>query len=173
MAQPVLNQNQFTQSPVLGMLTYDPQPATLPAQINPSTTATAGTITAGCAVKLVAVAGSQMIVDVTTSASDGPVVGVIEYTKQKNVYVGGDQINVACEGNVLHLWTSAAVNRGDRVSVTNPSTTVNPPTVATDTTSGDFTLGFALTQASAANQFIRIMVRPGKGGAGSITTVSP
>src|ERR1019366_6568152 len=106
MSQPNLNTNQFTQTPVVGMLTFDPQPDTIPVQLNPSSAAIAGTISAGCAVKLVAYAGSQIIVDPTLTASDGPVFGVIEYTKQKNQYVPGDQMNVACDGNILHLWTA-------------------------------------------------------------------
>lgn len=158
---PVQNPNQFTQTPMLGMLTMDPQPATIPCQLNPSTTATLGTITNGCAVKLIAYAGSQIIVDLTTSASDGPVYGIIEYTKQKNVYIGGDQINVAAKGNIMHLWANAAINRGQRVSCLNPATTATPPSVTSDVTAGDWTIGFALGQAAAQNNFLRISIDPG------------
>jgi hypothetical protein len=157
---PVLNQNQFTQGPVLGQLTFDPQPATIPCQLNPSTAAATGTVTAGCAVKLIAYAGPQIIVDVTTSASDGPVYGVIEYSKQKNVYVPGDQFNVAGKGNILHHWANGAINRGQRVSITNPSTVLTPPAVSADVTAGDFTVGFALGQASGQNNFLRIQIDP-------------
>ena len=113
-----------------------------------------------------------MIVDVTTSASDGPVFGIVEYSKQKNSYVGGDQLNVAANGNIVHLWTAGAINRGQRVSMTNPSTTANPPTIAADTTNGDYTIGFALGQASAANNFVRVQINPGLNGASTVT-ISP
>ena len=166
-----LNQNAFTQGAVIGMLTLDPQPGTVPAQLNPSTTAATGTVTAGCAVKLVSFVGPQIIVDVTTSPSDGPVYGVIEFTKQKNTYVAGDQVNIATKGNIIHLASSAAVTRGQRVSVTNPSVSTNDPTVAADTTSGDYTLGYAVGQNSAAG-LVRVAIDPGLNGASSVT-VSP
>ena len=38
MSNLALNQNQFTQSPILGMLTQDEQPDTLTCQINPAGT---------------------------------------------------------------------------------------------------------------------------------------
>jgi hypothetical protein len=169
---PVINQNQFTQSVALGQLTFDPQPDTIPCQLNPSTAAAAGTVTGGCAVKLINYAGPQVIVDVCTSPSDGPVFGVIEYNKQKSIYVGGDQMNVAGKGNILHLWANAAITRGQRVAITNPATTATPPYVAADTTNGDYTVGFALGQAAGQNNFIKIQVDPGLNGASTVT-ISP
>jgi len=163
-----LNQNQFTQSAVIGQLTMDPQPATIPVQFNPSSSLGTGLMTAGVAVKLVAFVGPQIIVDATLSPSDGPVYGVVEYSKQKNVYVPGDQMNVATKGNIIHLASSAAVNRGARVSVTNPASTANDPTVATDATSGDYTLGYAVGQNSAAG-LIRIAIDPGLNGSSTVT----
>lgn len=169
-----LNQNQFTQSPTIGMLTFDPQPDTLPAQLNPSSTQPAASFVSGAAVKLVAWAGTgQIIVDTTSSASDGPVFGVIEFSKQKNTYVPGDQINVAARGNTIHLKSSAAIVRGTNVSVTNPAVGTNDPTVATDTTQGDYILGVALGQVGAANQLIKIQVSPGLLGAAGVITVTP
>ena len=157
---PVLNQNQFTQSPVLGMLTFDPQPDTIPCQLSPSSAAPSGTLTAGVAVKLVAYAGPQIIVDATLSASDGPVYGVIQYTKQKNIYVPGDQVNVAAKGNILHHWANSAINRGQRVSITNPATTATPPAADADTTAGHFTAGIALGQAPGQNAFFKLQIDP-------------
>lgn len=173
---PSLDPNQFTQTPVLGMCTIDPQPATIPCQLNPSTTAAAGTVTVGCAVKLVQYAGDQIIVDVTTSASDGPVYGIIEYSRRGNTYVGGDQLQVASKGNILHHWANGVINRGQRVSITNPASTATPPAVSADTTAGDFTVGFAIGYSPAQNNFVKIQVDPGLNdtvGGSSFVSVSP
>lgn len=169
-----LSQNAFTQTPTIGMLTFDPQPDTLPCQLNPSSSAPAASFVAGAAVKLVAWAGTgQIIVDATLSASDGPVFGVIEFSKQKNKYVVGDQVNIAARGNILHLKSAGAITRGQNVSVTNPSVTTNDPTVANDTTQGDYILGVALGQAAGAGELIRIQVSPGLLGAAGVITVTP
>lgn len=171
---PVLNQNQFTQSVTLGMLTQDPQPDTIPCQLNPSSVS--GALCVGAAVKLLPFVGSngQIIVDACTSASDGPVYGVIEYSKQRNFYVPGDQVNVAAEGNIIHLWSNAAITRGQRVSVTNPTAYASaPPAVQNDTTTGDYTIGVALGQAPAQNNFIRVQIRTAFNQATGVVTVSP
>ena len=141
---PVLNTNQFAQSVVLGKITFDPQPDTIPCQFNPSSALATGMLVAGSPVKLVAFAGPQTIVDGITSASDGPIYGIVEYTKQKNVYVPGDQLNVAAKGNIIDLWSNAAISRGARVGPVVPANTLTPPSVQTDTTSGDYTIGVAL-----------------------------
>jgi hypothetical protein len=171
LAWPVLNQNQFAQSVVLGMITMDPQPDTIPCQFNPSSALAAGLLVAGAPVKLVNYAGAQIIVDGLTSASDGPIYGVVEYGKQKNVYVPGDQLNVAAKGNIVHLWSNAAIVRGTRVGPVVPANTLTPPSVQTDTTSGDYTIGVALGQVSAQNAFLRVQIDPGLNG-GSVG-VSP
>jgi len=154
------NQNQFNQTPLIGQVAYQPNVDTQSCQINPSTAAAAGTIVAGCAVKLIALAGPQIIVDVCSGPSDGPVFGVIAYNPRKNSYVAMDMVEVAGELNVLFLKSAAAINRGARVSITNPSVATNDATVASDTTAGDYTVGYAEGQASAAGQIIRVKIKP-------------
>jgi hypothetical protein len=166
-----LNQNQFNQTAVIGQVAFQPNVDTETCQINPSTSA--AVIVAGCAVKLVSVTGPQLIVDATTSASDGPVYGVIAYNMRKNSYVGGDQVEVACDGNVVFLKSSAAITRGTRVSVTNPTISTNDPTVATDTTALDYTLGVAVGYATAAGQIVRVKISTGLNNSTGTVSVSP
>jgi hypothetical protein len=154
------NQNQFKQNPVIGQVAYQANVDTQTAVINPSTAAAAGSIVAGCAVKLIAGASPEILVDVTTGPSDGPVFGVIGYNPRKNTYGANDHVEILTNQDVVFLYSSAAINRGARVSVTNPSTSAASPTVATDTTAGDYTLGYAEGQSSAANQFIKIKIAP-------------
>ncbi len=170
MSNLALNQNQLFQTPMLGMVTLDQQPNTVSAQINPSTAATV--IAAGCSVKLVSVAGPQVIVDLCTSASDGPVFGVINYNMRKNTYVGGDMVEVSGRGNVVMLKTSAAVNRGNAVATTNPTVSTNDATVASDAVTGDYITGLALGTASGANILIKVQISPALNASGYIS-VSP
>lgn len=160
MAKLAQNQNQFAITAMLGQVTMDPQPNTLPAQINPSTAAAAGTIVAGTAVKLIAGAGPQILVDVSTGPTDGPVIGVIAYDPRKNSYVGGDLVSVVSTEGIVMLESSAAISRGARVSSTPAADTSSDPTVATDATTGHYPLGTALGQASAAGQLIKVQIKP-------------
>lgn len=154
------NQNQFAQSALIGQVAYQPNVDTQSCIINPATSAAAGTIVAGCAVKLVATASPQIVVDVCADATDGPVFGVIAYNPRRNSYVAMDVVEVAGDLNVLFLKSSAAINRGSRVSCTNPSVSTNDPTVAADVTAGHYTIGYAEGQVSGANSLIRIKIKP-------------
>jgi len=152
------NQNQFAQTALIGMAAEQPID-TVTCQINPNTTAPY--ITAGCAVKLISNTGPEKVVDITTSPTDGPVFGVIAYNPRSNVHVAGGHVEVHTDLNVLYLKSSAAITRGARVSCTNPTALANDPTVATDTSASDYTVGVAETQATAANQLVKIRVKPG------------
>lgn len=160
MSQATQNQNQFKQQPLIGQIAFQASVDTQTAVINPSTAAAAGTIVAGCAVKLIASASPEIVIDVCTGPSDGPVFGVIAYNPRKNTYNANDHVEVATDQDVLFLYSAGAITRGQRVSVTNPNAAGNSPTVAADVTSGDYTVGFAETQASGAGQFIKIKIKP-------------
>ncbi len=154
------NMNQFTQSPMLGAVDLIPSPDVVTGQITPSSTATA--IQQGSAVKLVgSAAGTSsgaILVDVQTGPTDAAVFGVIAYNERKNLYVKGDIVEVVRSG-YMYMLTSAAVVRGTRVAITAATTTADP-TVAGDATSGHFTTGIAVDEATASGQLIRVSVQP-------------
>jgi hypothetical protein len=158
MSLPLQNQLQFAQTPLIGMAAEQPID-TVSCQINPNTTA--AYITAGCAVKLVANAGPEKVVDVTSGPTDGPVFGVIAYNPRLNVHVAGAHVEVHTDLNVLYMWSAGAINRGAAVSCTNPASSAAAPTVATDTSAGDYIVGIAETQTSGANQMVKVRVKPG------------
>lgn len=160
MAKLAQNQNQFQQTAMLGQVTMDPQPNTVPAQILPTTAAVAGTIVAGTAVKLVGGAGPQIIVDVCTGPTDGPVYGFIAYDPRKNSYVGGDIISVVGRDGVMMMKSGAAITRGARVSATPAADLVTDPTVSTDVTATHFQAATALGQAAGAGELIKVQVLP-------------
>lgn len=154
------NQNQLVQTALLGQVTFAPSFSTVPAQIDPSSAATV--IVAGCAVKFVDKAGPRVVVDVTTSASDGPVFGIIPYNLRKNKYAAGDPIEVIGQGGCLLLKSAGAITRGDNLAVTNPSVATNDPVVDVTTTVGDYIAGVALGQAAGAGELFNVQVSPGK-----------
>jgi len=155
MAQLVLNQNQFAQTPILGQAASVENPAVFPVRLNPSSTAV---LQAGSAVKLIAGTSNEYLVDATTGPTDGPVFGIIAYNMRKNLYAAGDSAEVFGEGSVVFLESSAAITRGAKVAST-AATSGNDPTVATAVNSTDYITGYALDSAAGAGALIRVMVK--------------
>lgn len=149
----VLNQNQFGLTPVIGSLVQGVPQNVKTVRINPASTATI--IVAGQAVNLADVAGAEIMVDVVDSATADKVYGVIVYNPKKNSYSKGDFVEVACEGSVVWLETSAAIARGAGVA-----TDFTGPTVATDTTSTHQLTGVCLSKPTATGQLAMIEIRP-------------
>jgi hypothetical protein len=145
-----VNQNQFAQTSALGAVDLAFSFNTKSAVINPNSVST-NPIQAGTVVKLIPGAVPGLIVDVA-AAGDKPY-GVIVLSLKKNTYVAGDAVEIACKGDVIHLETSAAVNRNDLVQ--NDPT---GPTIATKTTGA--TLGRALGQVSGTGMLIRVEIDP-------------
>mgnify|MGYP000863056597 FL=1 len=149
----VLNQNQFGLTPVLGSLVQGLPSNVKSVRINPASTATI--IVAGQAVKLSDVAGAEIMVDVVASATADAVYGVILFNPKKNTYVKGDLVEIACEGSVVWLETTAAIARGAKVA-----TDYTGPTVATDTTSTHQITGVCLSKPTATGQLAAIEIKP-------------
>lgn len=155
--------NQFAQSPILGLVDQIPSLNVITAQILTTSAATA--IQVGSTVKLVDGTGANIIVDVCSAVTDGPVYGVILFNQKKNTYAPGDRVEIACVGSVLYLKTSAAVARGTKVGTTPATTTADPTVQAIATAATDYVTGVALDKATAANQLIRVQIQPSLNGA--------
>ncbi len=157
----VQNLNQTFQTPMLAQVTMDPQPNTVSAQIDPASTA--AIMCAGCAVKLITKAGyPNIVVDICSGVTDGPVYGIIPFNPRKNRYAAGDTIEVVGVNGVLMLKSSAAIVRGANVAVTPPTVSTDDPVVTTTTTVNDYVTGIALGQAAGAAELIKVQVRPAK-----------
>jgi hypothetical protein len=152
----ILNQNQFAPTPILGMTTRDPQPATISARINPSSVATG--LQVGTPLKLIASVSTEIVVDL--AAATDVLYGVIPFNTKKNTYVKGDVVEVCTAGNIMLLETAAAVNRGDTVKIENTSAVGGGPGVTTDNTSTHHVGGVALGQAAASQALIAIKIQP-------------
>jgi hypothetical protein len=123
----VLNQNQFTVTPVLGSVFQGTAPNVKTVRINPSSSTS--TFIAGQAMKLISSTAREIVVDVI-SAGDQPY-GVIVFNPKKGTNAKGDIVALACTGTVLWLEASAAVTRGQLVSIDPTGPTASPSTGAT------------------------------------------
>ncbi len=149
----VQNQNQFAQTALLGQVTMTPSPAIIPVKIYIGSVATK--LQAGQAVKLVDQAGPEIQVDEVDNDSTLPF-GVIVYNPRKNTYSAGDTVEIALEGSVIYLETSAAIARGAKVQI--------DPTGPTVSTLVDYPnncqLGICLDKPTGSGQLARILVKP-------------
>lgn len=149
----VLNQNQFALTPILGSLTQGVPHNVKTCRILPTSTATV--LVAGQAVKLVASTSPEIVVDAVASATADVVYGVIIFNPKKNTYAAGDVVEVACKGSVIWLESSAAINRGVKVS-----TDYTGPTVAGDATASHQITGVTLTQVAGTGTLIAVEIDP-------------
>jgi len=145
-------------TPLLGQLTRDPQPDTLPVRIQPNSTATNITV-ASALIGYGTTDNGEILVDVSTGPTSGPIVGVVCYDPQKNTYAAGDRVNMAADGNIIYLSASAAITSWTQVSTTAGTSSADP-TVATDATVGHFITGTATTGASAAGGLVAVKIKP-------------
>lgn len=149
----VLNQNQFSLTPILGSLVQGTSSNVKTVRINPASTATI--LVAGQAMKLSDVAGSEIVVDAVASATADKVYGVILFNPKKNTHVKGDVVELACAGSVVWLETTAAIARGALVA-----TDYTGPTVATDAVSTHQITGVCLSKPTATGQLAAIEIAP-------------
>lgn len=144
-----LSPNQFNQTAVLGQLDLPYNYNTIAAEIDVTQS---GTIYAGQAVKVIASAGGIPKV-VAIAANSDDVFGFINYDIKTVGFVAGSVCEISQAGNVMFLYASAAINRGTRVTVSIVSPGTVDPLVGS---SGADIVGFAIGQASAAGNLIRI-----------------
>lgn len=150
------NMNQFAGAPVLGQVDLIPTPDVVSAQIDPASVGANMQVTS--AFKLKTGTSGAILVDIQTGPTDATIFGIVPYNQRGNIYKAGDIITLIRSGYV-YMRSGAAVVRGTTVSLT-AATSTSDPLVATDATSGHFTLGLAIDEASAADQLIRVQVRP-------------
>ncbi len=146
------NQNQFTQTPVLGMVDMTVNPAIISVKIDPASVSTV--LQSGQGFKIKDVAANEIIVDVVANATE-EVFGVSIYNPRKNLYNPGDTIELALSGSVVYLEASAAIARGAKVQLT-PAT----PSVQTLVAGTNAQLGISLDKPAAAATLCRILIKP-------------
>lgn len=150
--------NSFAQTAILGLVSEIPTPNAVSAQINPSSSATS--IQVGDMVKLIAGTSGQILVDKCSAATDGPVYGVIAYNPRKNTYSAGDIVDLVLNESYVYLRATAAIARGVKVTFTPSTTTTDALVVAVTTASTQYVCGVTIDTATAANDLIRVVIRP-------------
>lgn len=108
-----LSQNQFQQSPFLGMLDLRYNPDTIPVQMDEGVTAE---YSAGTPVKWTQDAGGVPKVEPCTADTD-VVAGFITYNNKQQKFTGGDYMEMSMDQNVMYLMPTADIERGARVMI--------------------------------------------------------
>lgn len=157
-AAPVLNPNQFAQTPYVGTIDMRFDYDTISVMIDASQ---ATALYAGSAVKMVDSADGVPKV-VSCSANTDEVLGFINFDIKTVQFLAGAAAEISMSGNVIYLYATAAVARGAQLMVD----LATQGGVITATGGGKF-IGWAFDKATAAGQLIRVkLVTP------SFTTVA-
>lgn len=146
------NQNQFAQTPVLGQVDMTSAVNIKSVRINPASSSTV--LTAGQFLKIVDVAGTEIVVD--EAAVTEKSYGCIVYNPRKNTYLKGDIVEIACKGTVVYLEASAAIARGAKVQNTPAAPTVQ--TLASLATNCQ--VGICLDKPTGAAELARVEIDP-------------
>lgn len=109
---PTLSQNQFTETPFLGMLDLRYNTDTISVQFDPDGS---GTIVGGQALKWSTVASGVPLVVPSTATSD-VICGFANYDIKTATYNPGDRLEMSMRGNVMFLYAATAINRGVEVT---------------------------------------------------------
>lgn len=144
------NPNQFKIGPIPGSLSGRINNNVVFATIDPASS-NAALIKPGSPVRLKDVSGANIVVD-SAAATDTPY-GVVVFSAQKNTYVAGDVVQVACFGSHVNLETGGTVARGAKLKFTTAG-------IVTTHASTNAIIGRALGKASASGETILVEIAP-------------
>lgn len=147
------NPNQFTQTPTLGMIDLRFPYNTVSVLVDASQV---GSIYAGSPVKLVDSAGGVPKV-VGIAANSDEVLGFINFDVKTVAFTAGMPAEISMSGNVVYLYSTAAIARGAQVVPDNAVTIGGVKSAAGAT--GSRIVGWAYDKATAAGQLIRVVLR--------------
>jgi hypothetical protein len=148
---PVLNPNQFAQTQYLGTIDLRFDYDTVSAQIDVSQV---GSLYAGAPVKLVPYSfPNQAPKVIGIQAATDEVWGYINFDIKTVQYVAGSLCEVSQAGNVMYLYSTAAITQGSQVIPT--LSTMGGVAQVTGASDANI-VGYAYDGANAAGQLIRI-----------------
>lgn len=140
--------NQFAQTTEKGLLSEAINHNIFNVRIDPASVAT---LNGGAPIKIVDVAGEQIIVDLATAAADD-IFGFLPIGIKKNEFVAGDLYEVAINMSVMYMEASAAIARGADLEIL-------PAGVKVVTQSAGTSIGRALDKATADGDLIRVLIK--------------
>jgi hypothetical protein len=145
-----LDQNQFAQTVVQGMIALDKSVGTISVQIDASS---GGGLVPGQAVKMVDSAGGIPKV-VECAATTDDVFGFINYDMRRAMFGVGDKVEISSmHGNIMWMTASAAIARNAKVMLV-----IAGSKVVTAGTTGNVIIGRALDKAAANGDLIRVII---------------
>lgn len=149
---PVLNPNQFAQSPYLGMidLRFPYNSVSVLVDVSQATA-----LYAGSAVKIVDSADGVPKV-VGCAADSDEVLGFINFDIKTVQFLAGVPAEISMAGNVMYLYATGAIARGVLVSL---DLTTNGGVRSAAGHTGDKIVGWAYDKATAAGQLIRVFLK--------------
>lgn len=148
---PVLNPNQFAQTQYLGTIDLRFDYNTVSAEIDVSQ---ATPLYAGAAVKIVAYTQPNAAPKVVGCAANSDnVFGFINFDIKTIAYNAGSLCELSCAGNVMYLYSTAAITQGSQVTLA--LSTMGGVAQATGS-SGNTIVGFAYDGAAAAGVLMRV-----------------
>ncbi len=146
------NPNQFGQTTTLGMIDLRFPSNTVSVMIDSTET---GSLYAGSPVKIVDSAGGvPKVVGITDDADN--VMGFINFDVKSRAFTAGMMAEISMSGNVMYLYSTAAIARGVQVTPNNAVTIGGVKAVSGS--SADRVIGWAYDKATAAGQLIRVML---------------
>ena len=148
-AAPVLNPNQFAQSPYLGMLDLRFDYNTVSVLIDVSQ---ATPLYSGSAVKIVDSADGVPKV-VGCAANSDEVFGFILFDIKTVQFLAGAAAEVSQAGNVMYLYATGSISRGAQVTL---DLSTNGGVAQLVSSSGNNIVGWAYDKSSAAGTLIRV-----------------
>lgn len=145
-----LNQNQFTLSPVQGMLDLQGFGSNVVSCIVDNAQATS--LVAGQPVKLSSTAGGDPHV-ISLAANTDQTFGFIAYNLKDAAYPADARVEVALFGSIMHMTSGGAIARGASVEVVYTTNTV--------ITSGGTNpvVGFAYGSSTGSGQLLRVYIQ--------------
>lgn len=149
---PTLSQNQFAETPYLGVVDLRYSPMTVSVQIA-STQATP--LYPGAAVKCLPGTIRSIPQVVGCSADSDEVMGFINFDIKSQNFPAGARAEISMQGNVIYLYATGAITQMSRVTldlVTNGGVAEAVPS------SGNKIVGIAFDGASGPGQLIRVLL---------------
>lgn len=140
--------NQFAQTTEKGMLSEAINTNLFNVRIDPASVAT---LSGGAPVKMVDIAGEQIVVDLATLAADD-IWGFLPLGVKTNEFAAGKFTRAAINLSVMYMEASAAIARGADLEIV-------PTGVKVATNAGGTSIGRALDKATADGDLIRVLIK--------------
>ncbi len=149
---PTLSQNQFAQTPYLGVVDLRYSPMTVSVQIDVSQ---ATPLYPGAAVKCVPSSQRTIPQVAACTADSDEVMGFINFDIKSQNFPAGSRAEISMQGNVIYLYATGAITQMSEVTL---DLVTNGGVAQAVGSSGDKIVGIAYDGATGPGQLIRVLL---------------